>query len=136
MSDTQTTTGGAAATLRAREQRLRELYATSDAWQADRLGEFLAADVAFRFGNAPPARGVAAIQALSGQMRLLLAGIEHDVLRIVHGQGDYATVEVEMRYTRRDGAELNVPSAVVFHFGPDELVDEYRIAIDTGDFFA
>jgi hypothetical protein len=121
---------------RAREQLLLEMYDASDRWEAERYPEFIAADVAFRFGNAEPARGRDAIQATMRQMQGIVRLIRHEVRDLVHGLGDHVTAAIDMHYERNDGAILEVPALVLFHFNGEGLVDEYRISMDAGDFFS
>jgi hypothetical protein len=119
-----------------REQRIRHLYALSDAWEADRLTEVLAVGVRFRFGNAPATDGIEPIRQLTRATRTIIARIEHRVSRVINGESGYATAEIDMLYVRNDGRRLEVPAAVVFHFDSEQMIDEYRIYMDGGDFFA
>jgi ketosteroid isomerase-like protein len=116
---------------------IRRYFAVADTGDYGELARFLHPDLRFRFGNAPPIEGVGQLKALGAQLGDLLAGLEHTVVRVISDvEGRYATVELEVRYTRHDGRVVEVPSTGVFRFDAAGLIDEYRVYVDQEDLFA
>ena len=95
---------------------------------------FIAEDGEFRFGNAPPVTGRAAIRAAVAGFFAAIGGCRHRLLRTWTGHGT-AACEGEVTYTRRDGSTLTVPFANVFELDGGRI-RSYRIYIDNTPLFS
>jgi hypothetical protein len=74
---------------------------------------FIAPSGTFRFGSAPPVQGRAAIGEAVGGFFSSIAGLQHDVQRIITDEG-VAVIEGEATYTRHDGSTISLPFVNVF----------------------
>ena len=118
-------------------ERIRQFYRIADGGDYEALVEFLTPDVEFRFGNTPALHSAAEIPAKGKMMGEVLARIEHTVGDVITGpDGRQAAVELDVRYTRHDGAVFGIPAAAVFRFTADGLIDRYRVYIDITPVFA
>ncbi len=113
---------------------LTDLFASIDARDATRFAEFLGPDATFRFGNAPPVTGRAAIaQAVAGFFGTIRA-LEHRLHE--HWQGpDSLVCQGEVTYTRHDGTRLTLPFVDVFRLRAG-LIQDYLIYMDITPLYA
>ena len=110
------------------------LFAAIDARDADAFASFITDDGEFRFANAPPLVGRAAIRDGVAAFFAAIGGCRHRLLRTWNGHGT-AVCEGEVTYTRRDGSTLTVPFVNVFELGRGRI-RSYRIYIDNGPLFS
>ena len=110
------------------------LFAAIDGRDADAFVAFIAEDGEFRFGNAPPVVGRAAIRAAVAGFFAAIGGCRHRLLASWTSPGT-AVCEGEVTYTRHDGSTLAVPFVNVFALG-DGRIRSYRIYIDNGPLFS
>ncbi len=110
------------------------LFASIDAKDTPRFLSFLAENAEFRFANAPPAVGKAAIGAAVDNFFAAIRGSRHDIARSWMQPGHYIC-QGTVTYTRHDGREVTVPFANVLGMR-DGLIDDYRIYIDATPLFA
>jgi ketosteroid isomerase-like protein len=110
------------------------LLAAIDAGDADGFARFITDDGEFRFGNAPPVVGRAAIRAAVGGFFAAIGGCRHRLLASWTGPGS-AVGEGEVTYTRRDGSTLTLPFVNVFDLESGRI-RSYRIYIDNGPLFS
>ena len=116
---------------------INRFYRVADTGDYEALVEFLTPDVEFRFGNTPATYSAAEIPAKGKMMGAVLAGIEHTVGDVVTDSGGRrAAAELDVRYTRHDGAVFEVPAAAVFRFDGGGLIEQYRVYIDISPVFA
>ena len=111
-----------------------KLFASIDRMDVESFLAFIAPNGTFRFGSAPPVRGRAAIREAVGGFFESIAGLRHDVQRVVTDDG-VAMIEGEATYTRHDGSRISLPFVNVFEF-EGTLVSDYRIYIDIGPLYA
>jgi ketosteroid isomerase-like protein len=107
---------------------LRSLFGTIDAADATGFCAYLTEDAVFRFGNAPPVHGRAAIERA---VRHFFAGIQrsrHQLGR-VWSTADAVALEGVVTYTRPDGSEVTLPFADTLVLRADKIA-EYSIYID------
>lgn len=114
--------------------RLRQLFATIDAGDAVAFARFLTPEGSFRFGNAPPAVGRAAIEAAVAGFFGSIRRCDHRLLRCWSAAGSEA-VQGEVTYTRLDGSTLTVPFVNVFLL-ERALIRDYQIHIDASQLYA
>ncbi|HUO96327.1 MAG TPA: nuclear transport factor 2 family protein [Steroidobacteraceae bacterium] len=110
------------------------LFATIDARDADAFARFITEDGEFRFANAAPLVGRAAIREGVAGFFAAIGGCRHRLLRTWTGHGT-AACEGEVTYTRRDGSTLTVPFANVFELDGGRI-RSYRIYIDNTPLFS
>jgi hypothetical protein len=110
------------------------LFAAIDARYADAFASFIAEDGDFRFGNAPPVAGRAAIRTAVAGFFAAIGGCRHRLLKSWTGPGS-AACEGEVTYTRLDGSTLTLPFVNVFELGGGRI-RSYRIYIDNGPLFS
>ncbi len=98
------------------------------------FARFLTSDGSFRFGNAPPAVGRAAIEAAVAGFFTSIRRCDHRLLRCWIAPGSEA-VQGEVTYTRLDGSRLTVPFVNVFLL-EGALIRDYQIHIDASQLYA
>ncbi len=104
------------------------LFVAIDAMDGARFAEFLTEDAVFRFGNAAPVCGKAAIRDAVGGFFASIGGLRHRLCE-TWAHADAVVMHGETTYTRHDGSELSVPFANVFKL-EGSLVREYLIFAD------
>jgi ketosteroid isomerase-like protein len=109
------------------------LFADIDSMDPDRFAAHLADDVVFRFGNAAPVRGRAAVRETWAGFCETVAGVRHD-LRAQWDTGDAVIAEADVTYTRNDDRLVTVPVVTIYRGGA--LIDDYRVFIDLAPLFA
>lgn len=110
------------------------LFAVIDAKDTRGFLAFLADNAEFRFANAPPAVGKAAIGAAVDNFFAAIRSSRHDITRS-WTQPDHYICQGTVTYTRHDGKEVTVPFANILGMR-DGLIDDYRIYIDATPLFA
>jgi ketosteroid isomerase-like protein len=110
------------------------LFAAIDARDAGAFAAFIAEDGEFRFGNAPPVSGRAAIREAVAGFFAAIGGCRHRLLASWTGPGS-AVGEGQVTYTRLDGSTLTVPFVNVFQLDGGQI-RSYRIYIDNGPLFS
>ena len=111
-----------------------EVLAAVDARDAARFANFIAVDGIFKFANAEPARGRAAIEAAVAGFFGTIRACRHRLLRCWQ-DGDALAMQGTVTYTRLDGRELTLPFVNVFVMR-GELIAEYLIYVDIAPLYA
>ena len=119
------------------ERTVRELFAALDAGDIESALSSMTEDIAFRFGNADPVVGQAAIAAQFTTMAGIIASMSHGLLAIwTTGEPDPAVIcEMAVTYRRHDGSQVTLPCANVFRLWGGRIAD-YRIYMDVNPVFA
>ncbi len=113
---------------------LGPLFKAIDAKDAETFVSFLTDDAVFRFGNAAPACGRAAVRQAVAGFFTSIASLRH-TLRDSWAHPDAVVLHGEVTYTRHDSSQLTVPFANVFKMqGP--LVREYLVFADVSALFS
>ncbi len=111
-----------------------DVLAAVDAKDAARFAGFIAPDGVFRFANAEPVRGRAAIESAVAGFFGSIRGCRHELLGYWQ-DADSCAMRGNVTYQRLDGRELTLPFANVFTMrGP--LIAEYLIYIDVTPLYA
>ncbi len=110
------------------------IFADIDAFDPDKFVAHLTEDVVFRFGNAEPAVGRAAVKEAVAGFFSTIDGLTHHLLN-VYDVGDTAIVRIDVEYKRKDGKSVTVPNADILEFEGD-LVRNWQIYIDVAPVFA
>lgn len=113
---------------------LAGLFAAIDARDAARFADYLADDVVFRFGNAPPVHGRNAAEAAVAGFFDAVQALRHEISE-AWATGDVVACHGEVTYTRHDGSALSVPFANILRMAGNQ-VREYLIFADTSALFA
>jgi ketosteroid isomerase-like protein len=110
------------------------IFADIDAFEPDKFVAHLTPDAKFRFANADPVTGRAAVKEAVAGFFSTIGGLTHHVLNVWEfGQTVVAQVDVE--YLRKDGKTVTVPNVDILTFDGD-LVRDWQIYIDVAPVFA
>jgi ketosteroid isomerase-like protein len=110
------------------------IFAAIDAMDADKFNSYLTPDVRFRFANADPAIGHAAVKAGVEAFWATIDGLTHHI-RETYEVGDTTIVQIDVEYRRQDGKTVTTPNADVLKFEGD-LVRDWQIYIDVTPVYA
>jgi ketosteroid isomerase-like protein len=110
------------------------IFADIDAFDPDKFVAHLTEDVVFRFGNAEPAVGRAAVRDAVAGFFSTIDGLTHHILRI-WDDGDVSIAQINVEYVRKDGKHVTVPNADILVYDGD-LVSNWQIYIDVAPVFA
>jgi len=110
------------------------IFADIDAFDPDKFVAHLTPDATFRFANADPVTGRAAVKEAVTGFFSSIAGLTHHI-RNVYEVGDIAIAQIDVEYRRHDGKSVTVPNADILVFDGD-LVRDWRIYIDVTPVYA
>src|SRR5947199_10648515 len=111
-----------------------DLYASGDAMRLDEFAAGLTPDVEVVVGNNPAMRGRQAVKDGIGYFWSTIAGLKHDFVNVVEGQG-LTFLESKVDYRRKDGRQVTVPVVTVLERNGD-LVKSLRIYFDVAPVYA
>jgi ketosteroid isomerase-like protein len=112
----------------------RAIFADIDAFDPDKFVAHLTEDVVFRFGNAEPVHGRAAVREAVAGFFSSIGGLTHHILN-VWDTGDITVAQIDVEYVRQDGKHVTVPNADILTFEGD-LVSNWQIYIDVAPVYA
>ncbi|MFW2440702.1 MAG: nuclear transport factor 2 family protein [Arenicellales bacterium] len=113
--------------------KIRQLFQSIDNQDTEAFLAFLADDVKFRFGNADPVAGKAAVtEAVSGFFSSVKS-INHKLAETLDDNG-VVICHGMVTYTRHDSTTLSVPFANILAI-ENALISDYRIFADISDLF-
>jgi ketosteroid isomerase-like protein len=110
------------------------IFADIDAFDPDKFVAHLTPDATFRFANADPVTGRAAVKEAVAGFFSSIAGLTHHILN-VYEVGDIAIAQIDVEYRRHDGKSVTVPNADILVFDGD-LVRDWQIYIDVTPVYA
>jgi ketosteroid isomerase-like protein len=110
------------------------IFADIDAFDPDKFVAHLTPDVTFRFGNADPVTGRAAVKEAVTGFFSTIDGLTHHILA-VYESGETAIAKIDVEYLRKDGKSVVVPNADILLFDGD-LVRDWQIYIDVAPVYA
>lgn len=114
---------------RATVDLLTEYFATMEAKDLDRLGDYYADDITLTFANAPTVTGRDVVLA---QMTTLLAEVEslaHPLINVWQEDDGVVVFEVASVWTFPDGTEVTINACSIFTVSDGKLTDQ-RIYVD------
>jgi ketosteroid isomerase-like protein len=111
-----------------------QTFADIDAFDPDKFVAHLTPDVTFRFGNADPVTGRAAVREAVAGFFSTIDGLTHHI-RNVFESGDTVIAQIDVEYRRQDGKIVTVPNADVLVYDGD-LVRDWQIYIDVAPVYA
>jgi ketosteroid isomerase-like protein len=110
------------------------IFADIDSMDPDRFVRHLTPEVTFRFGNADPQHGRAAVREGVAGFFTTIDGLTHHILEVWE-VGDTTIVQIDVEYRRKDGKTVTVPNVDVLRYQGD-LVRDWQIYIDLAPVFA
>ncbi|HEX2744452.1 MAG TPA: nuclear transport factor 2 family protein [Streptosporangiaceae bacterium] len=110
------------------------IFADIDAFDPDKFVAHLTPDATFRFANADPVTGRAAVKEAVAGFFSSIAGLTHHILN-VYEVGDIVIAQIDVEYSRQDGKSVTVPNADILVFDGD-LVRDWQIYIDVTPVYA
>ena len=113
---------------------IKTVLADIDSFVIDRFLQHLTDDVVFRFGNADPLVGKAAVREGVLGFWTTIAGLRHDLLA-VYEDGDVVVGRIEVTYNRLDGKQVTVQNCDILTYEGD-LVRDWQIYIDLAPVYA
>lgn len=108
---------------------LTEYFATMEAKDLDRLGDYYADDITLTFANAPTVTGRDVVLA---QMATLLAEVEslaHPLINVWQEDDGVVVLEVASVWTFPDGTEATINACSIFTVSDGKFTDQ-RIYVD------
>ena len=110
-----------------------ELFRIIDAVDTERFRAICTENPTFRFGNAEPSVGYAAVAATQRGFAESVADMRHEVLKSWE-HDDALIVEGKVTFTRHDGTSLTVPFADIFSLEGGKVRDTH-IYMDASGLF-
>ena len=110
------------------------VFADIDAFDPDKVVAHLTPDAKFRFANADPVTGRAAVKEAVAGFFSTIDGLTHHI-RNVWEFGDTVVAQIDVEYRRKDGKTVTVPNADILVYDGD-LVRDWQIYIDVAPVFA
>ena len=110
------------------------IFAAIDAFDPDKFVAHLTPDATFRFANADPVTGRAAVKEAVAGFFSSIDGLTHHILN-VYESGETAIAQIDVEYLRKDGKSVTVPNADILVFDGD-LVSDWQIYIDVTPVYA
>jgi ketosteroid isomerase-like protein len=110
------------------------IFADIDAFDPDKFIAHLTPDVTFRFGNADPVVGRAAVKEAVTGFFSTIDGLTHHILS-TYESGETVIAKIDVEYRRQDGKSVTVPNADILVFEGD-LVRDWQIYIDVAPVYA
>ena len=111
-----------------------QTFADIDSFDPDRFVTHLTPDVVFRFGNADPVIGRAAVRDAVAGFFTTIDGLTHRILETWE-DGDTVITRIDVEYRRKDGKIVTVPNVDVLRYDGD-LVRDWQIYIDVAPVYA
>lgn len=111
-----------------------QVFADIDAFEPSKFVAHLTPDATFRFANAEPVTGRAAIEEAVTAFFATIDGLTH-YIRNVYEFGDTVITQIDVEYRRKDGKTVTVPNADILIYDGD-LVRDWQIYIDVSPVYA
>ena len=111
-----------------------QVFADIDAFDPDKFVAHLTPGATFRFANADPVTGRAAVREAVAGFLSTLDGLTHHIQN-VNKFGDTVVAQIDVEYRRKDGKTVTVPNADILVYDGD-LVRDWQIYIDVTPVYA
>jgi ketosteroid isomerase-like protein len=111
-----------------------KVFADIDSLDPERFVAHLTPDARFRFANADPVTGRAAVRDAIAGFFTTIDGLTHHI-RNAWDVGDTTIVQIDVEYRRQDGKSVTVPNADILTYDGD-LVRDWQIYIDVAPVYA
>jgi ketosteroid isomerase-like protein len=113
----------------------RSVFAVLDTMDIDSLITFFAPNARVVFGNGEPMVGVDEFRAGTTAFLETIAGLRHSIVT-EWNFGDDTIVELNVTYHRKDGQQVAIPCATIFHTDATGKIDNYRVFFDVAPIHA
>ena len=110
------------------------IFADIDAFDPAKFVAHLTPDAKFRFANADPVTGRAAVSEAVAGFFSTIGGLTHHILDVWE-VGDTTIVHIDVEYLRKDGKTVITPNADILVYDGD-LVRDWQIYIDVAPVYA
>jgi ketosteroid isomerase-like protein len=107
----------------------QHVFGIVDTMDLDKLTTLFAEDARVTFGNEPPYQGLSAIRDGVKGFFDTIAGIHHDLVQMWR-IGDDTIAHVATTYHRKDGTDVTLPAATIYHADSGGKIDDYRVFLD------
>jgi ketosteroid isomerase-like protein len=107
----------------------QHVFEIVDTMDLDKLAGLFADDARVSFGNQPTFEGLSAIRDGVKGFFDTIAGIRHTLVRVWQ-IGDDTVAHVDATYHRKDGTDITLPAATIYHADGDGKIDDYRVFLD------
>ena len=107
----------------------QHVFEIVDTMDLDKLATLFAEDARVTFGNEHPYQGLSAIRDGVKGFFDTIAGIQHTLVRVWRN-GDDTIAHVNATYQRKDGTEVTLPAATIYHADGTGKIDDYRVFLD------
>jgi ketosteroid isomerase-like protein len=115
-------------------RNVAQIFADIDAFDPAKFVAHLTPGARFRFGNADPVTGRAAVSGAVAGFFSTIDGLTHHI-KNVWEIGDTVIVQIDVEYLRKDGKSVITPNADILIFDGD-LVRDWQIYIDVAPVYA
>ena len=116
-----------------RDSRVTRLFQSIDNRDTDAFLAFLSDEVLFRFGNADPVTGKAAVGEAVGGFFGSIKGVHHDLVATWE-LDDVIICHGRVTYIRHDLTTLSVPFANILGVDGD-LINQYLVFVDISELY-
>jgi limonene-1,2-epoxide hydrolase len=113
----------------------RDLFATVDSMDLDKIIRLFAAEARVVFGNGQAMVGPDEIRAGITAFYDTIAGLHHGIVN-EWNIGDDTIAEFGVSYNRKDGRQVTIPCVTIFHIDVSGKIDNYRVYFDVAPIYA
>ena len=113
----------------------RDVFAMIDTMDVRTLATLFAEDGRVVFGNDQPLVGIDEIRTGTTAFFDTIAGLHHTIVN-EWNFGNDTIVELKVSYDRKDGQQVTIPCATLFHADATGKIDDYRVYFDVAPIYA
>ncbi len=113
----------------------RDVFAMIDTMDVPTLATLFAEDGRVVFGNQQPLVGIDEIRTGTTAFFDTIAGLHHTIVN-EWTFGNDTIVELKVLYDRKDGQQVTIPCATLFHADATGKIDDYRVYFDVAPIYA
>lgn len=113
----------------------RDVFAMIDTMDVPTLATLFAEDGRVVFGNDQPLVGIDEIRTGTTAFFDTIAGLHHTIVN-EWNFGNDTIVELKVSYDRKDGQQVTIPCATLFHADATGKIDDYRVYFDVAPIYA
>ena len=111
------------------------LFAMIDAMDVAAITSLFARAGRVVFGNGQPLVGIDEIRTGTTAFFDTIAGLHHEGVK-EWNVGDDTIIELKVTYGRKDGQQVTIPCATIFHTDAAGKIDDYRVYFDVAPIYA
>lgn len=114
--------------------QVRRIFAAADQMNLDQWIAYFVDDARFRFGNAEPITGHAAIRSTMAEFFSTIKAMHHE-FKGMYEQNNVVIAEAEVTFTRLDDNVVYIPATTIFRMQGNRVQD-FRLYMDAAPLFA